>query len=151
MPNECSFAERAVGAGRGRVIASHLPGSGVMPKISVWTPEGAADAKSRNIESQESSSLREAFESVSMATSNSRTVGPPKPVTLSTPELFPENQIVLSSDEDKFEMTETVRSVLEHIGNVLENPVGEPNLGSSDKERFDSIDDSHMKESTDRK
>ena len=146
MANECIFAEKAVGAGRGILNMSHICAaeSGVLPQTSVWTPEGAADAQCGNIESRESSSLREAFESVSIPTSNSRTVGPPEPVTLSTTEHFPENQIVVSSDEDKFEMTETVRSMLEHIGNVLENPVGEPNFGSSDRERFHSNDDSHI-------
>ena len=126
--------DRTVGDGREKVLTAHQN-----PTSSIWTPDGA-DATHRDTK-ESTLKIREAFESVSMATPVSRMVGAnPVAVNSSSDERFPEGKIAISSDEDKFKISETVQSVLEHIGDIIDNPSKEQCVDHSDIEHIEHSD-----------
>lgn len=111
--------------GRGAVIAAHLnPG----PPVGRATPEnrsvrsaGQRETRDWNRKSEESDASYPTCESAPEA--SSKTVGSPNSINLNKnssvePDLL-ENAITVSSDDDKFEMSQTAQSVLRNIGYIL--------------------------------
>ena len=111
--------------GRGAVIAAHLnPG----PAVGRATPEnrsvrsaGQRETRDWNRKSEESDASYPTCESAPEA--SLKTVGSPSSINLnknsSVESDLLENAITVSSDDDKFEMSQTAQSVLRNIGYIL--------------------------------